>query len=164
MKKIIACILIVFAFFLGSRSNDFKQKPIVIKEEVLNYEIDTTKLIFEINEMREKYNVPPVARHKLLMRSAQMKAEDMIKFNYWDHYNPNGTSTPWTFFKWVGYDYQYAGENLAKNFFVEERESVIVEAWLNSPRHKEVMLSRNYIDIGVGYKQWVVVCHYGIER
>ena len=165
MKKLIACILIALTFFVGIQhfTPAPPPKPIAVTETTLNYEINVKKIIAEINAVRGKYNVSPVKRHKLLMKSAQMKADDLIKNDYFDHNGPNG-QTPWIFFDKAGYDYQYAGENLAINFLdAEEREKTIVEAWLLSPKHKEIMLISVYEDVGIGYKNNVVVCHFGVE-
>jgi hypothetical protein len=73
-----------------------------------------------------------------------MKAAYMFEHNFWAHYAPDGTS-PWYFIKNAGYEYEYAGENLAKGF---SNSSDVVTAWMNSPTHRENVLSPKYQDIG----------------
>jgi hypothetical protein len=69
----------------------------------------------------------------------------MFSQNYWDHTSPSGTQ-PWTFFEENNYSYVYAGENLAKGY--TDSEST-VKAWMESPSHKENILSSRYSEIGV---------------
>jgi uncharacterized protein YkwD len=59
-------------------------------------------------------------------------------------FSPDGTE-PWDFILGEKYDYIYAGENLAKNFSTFDD---VVEAWYNSPSHKENLLNKNYTEMG----------------
>ena len=70
----------------------------------------------------------------------------MLAKGYWAHFAPDGTS-PWSFFLSFGYKYRYAGENLARDF--QDAPSA-VNAWMNSPSHRENILNPNYRDIGIG--------------
>jgi hypothetical protein len=45
----------------------------------------------------------------------------------------------------AGYQYEYAGENLAKNFLFSKN---VVEAWMDSPTHRENVLRPEYTDVG----------------
>jgi hypothetical protein len=68
----------------------------------------------------------------------------MFSNNYWAHFSPQGKS-PWDFIVGAGYTYTLAGENLAKNF----NDSVgVVDAWMNSPSHRENLLKPGYKEIG----------------
>ena len=80
-----------------------------------------------------------------MSEAASQKAADMFAKNYWAHNSPNGT-TPWVFIKSSGYDYLYAGENLARGF---TSSTDVIDAWMQSPGHRENMLSPNYKDIGL---------------
>ena len=106
----------------------------------------TPERIMELtNQEREKLNLAPLRENKLLSEAARQKAADMFAFNYWAHISPSGR-TPWTFFTDVGYKYQYAGENLARDF--RDPESV-VRAWTDSPSHRENIVNPKYQEIGV---------------
>ena len=98
------------------------------------------------NQARSQFDQPPLAPNTLLMSAAQQKAEDMVSKRYFAHFSPDNTS-PWDFFKQVGYTYQVAGENLA---ITNEDETAVIQGWLNSPTHKENLLSTKYRDIGIG--------------
>lgn len=80
-----------------------------------------------------------------LIAAAQAKANDMAAKSYFAHTAPTG-ETPWHWFKEVGYDFTYAGENLAVYF----SDSADVErAWMNSPGHRANILSPYFTEIGV---------------
>lgn len=113
---------------------------------VLGYATDVTveKLYELTNEERAKNNTPALTYNEDLEEAAKLKAENMFKENYWAHYGPAG-ETPWQFILESGYQYEYAGENLAKNFLFSDG---IVEAWMNSPTHKENLLRNDYTEVG----------------
>ena len=67
------------------------------------------------NEKRAENNVAPLVQNDLLIKAAQLKAEDMATRGYFAHVSPDG-KTPWYWHDAVGYKYTYAGENLAINF------------------------------------------------
>lgn len=90
--------------------------------------------------------VGTLAENPVLQGAAQKKAEDMATKGYFAHYAPDGTS-PWYWFKLMGYSYSYAGENLAVNF-VDSKD--VVDAWMNSPKHRENIVNGHYTEIGIG--------------
>lgn len=98
------------------------------------------------NANRASQNFAPLKINPLLEKAAQLKAEDMAKKGYFAHNSPDGLS-PWSWFKKAGYNFSYAGENLAVNFFDSQE---LVDAWLASPLHKQNILNRNFTEIGIG--------------
>ncbi|HET7713532.1 MAG TPA: CAP domain-containing protein, partial [Patescibacteria group bacterium] len=107
--------------------------------------ISQTEVINLTNEKRLAAGVGAVRQNSFLDQAAAKKAADMFQHDYWAHVSPSGT-TPWYFFDLVGYKYIYAGENLARDF---DSSSGVVTGWMNSPSHRDNMLSGNYTDIGV---------------
>src|SRR4030042_3617362 len=69
----------------------------------------------------------------------------MFKNGYFEHFSPTGHS-PWNFISEAGYDYQYAGENLAIDFAKLEDTHT---AWMNSPKHRENILNSDFTEIGI---------------
>lgn len=104
-----------------------------------------TEIITLTNIQRNKNGLPKLVENKQLDQAAVAKAADMIAFDYWAHYSPQGKS-PWNFINGAGYRYTYAGENLARDF--DDANGVVV-AWMNSPSHRSNMLDRNFREIGV---------------
>jgi len=121
----------------------FKTTPLY---NILGYATDITiqKLYELTNKEREKYNLPPLNYNEKLSLAAYQKALDMFNKNYWAHFGPNG-ETPWQFILNAGYEYEYAGENLAKNFLFSEN---VIAAWMDSKTHRENILRKDYTDIG----------------
>lgn len=115
--------------------------------KVLGYSSDILpeKIIELTNDERKEAGLLALRENPELSEAARRKAADMFAYNYWAHISPSGRD-PWAFFKEVGYQYSFAGENLARDFY--DSESVIT-AWMNSPSHKDNLLSEKYDEIGV---------------
>jgi len=104
------------------------------------------KQVIEItNSKRLENKLPQLKENKLLNLAAESRIKDMFDNNYWDHVSPDGRK-PWDFIKTVGYEYSYAGENLAKGF---TNANSVINAWMGSPTHRENLLNSNYEEIGV---------------
>ncbi len=84
------------------------------------------------NEERIDNGLSALELNPKLELAAQQKAQDILSKDYFAHQSPDGF-TPWYWFEKVGYDYQYAGENLAIGFLDSEEVS---QAWLESPSHR----------------------------
>jgi hypothetical protein len=108
--------------------------------------IFTDVLVDLTNQNREEEGLYQLKRNPLLDQAAKLKAEDMASKEYFAHTSPEGV-TPWYWFDLVGYDYLYAGENLAVNFF---DSSDIDQAWMESPKHKKNIINKNFSEIGIG--------------
>lgn len=120
---------------------------LIAKPSVLGYSSNITpeRIIELTNIERVKSGLAPLRENKVLSEAARGKAADMIAFSYWAHISPSG-KTPWAFFADVGYKYQYAGENLARDFKDPE---AVMSAWMNSSSHKDNIVNSKYQEIGV---------------
>lgn len=98
------------------------------------------------NEARENSSLSLLSINSKLTKAAELKAKDMASLGYFAHTSPEG-KTPWYWLDKVGYDYQYAGENLAINF-TDSHD--VTEAWMNSPSHKANIVKNKYTEIGTG--------------
>lgn len=117
--------------------------------------INQSEIIQLTNIQRQAAGVGAVTENALLDQAAAKKAADMFANDYWAHVSPTGT-TPWYFYDQVGYKYIYAGENLARDF---DTSAGVVDGWINSPSHKDNMLSPNYTDIGVAVVNGFLLGH-----
>ncbi len=104
----------------------------------------TERLLALTNEQRRDNNQTDLAYSAQLSHAAQMKAEDMVKNDYWSHASPAGVQ-PWKWIHDAAYSYSYAGENLAKSFSSSDG---VVSAWMRSPEHRANMLNGHYQDVG----------------
>jgi len=127
-------VILSFAFKQGNFTN------------VLGLATDITieKLYELTNQEREKNGLPALSYNDKLSQAAKSKAQDMFSENYWAHYSPSG-KTPWDFIANAGYRYEYAGENLAKNFLFSDG---VVSAWMASLSHRENILKKDYREVG----------------
>lgn len=135
-------ILIFFLLIFGfSLSIIEKKVPSVLG---LTTEITLSELVELTNKERIENELQPLFLDEQLSLAAQEKANDMFSQNYWAHSAPNGR-TPWSFITGSGYQYIYAGENLARDF---SKTDGVLSAWMASPGHRANILSSNYQDIG----------------
>jgi len=138
-------LLIIIAFLCAGliiMQGTSRQYPAVLGASTSA--ITVADLLKYTNLQREANGLAPLTLNPELTHAAQLKAKDMFAKDYWAHVSPDGT-TPWVWIHDSGYDYLYAGENLARGF---TSSSDVVTAWMNSPEHRANMLSPNYTDIG----------------
>ena len=113
---------------------------------ILGYATDISpQKLFELtNQERQNAGLQPLQYNEKLANAARKKAENMFDKDYWAHYGPSG-ETPWEFILGSGYQYEFAGENLAKNFLFSDG---VVQAWMDSPTHRENIMRKEYTDVG----------------
>lgn len=163
--KALATYALVLAFTLGV----FHALP-KVAPGVLGYasNINIQDLLNDTNRVRNEHGLSSLRLNPELTEAAQEKGQHMFANNYWAHIAPDGT-TPWDFILSQQYDYSYAGENLAKNF---NSSKGVVDAWFDSPSHRDNLLSPNYDEIGFavvngvldGYETTLVVQMFGRPR
>lgn len=107
-----------------------------------------SEIISITNATRQSYDLDPLHPNDALNQAAAIKAQAMISAKSWSHNTPDQTT--WQFIDASGYKYSVAGENLARNF---ESATAVVDAWLNSPSHRNNLLSPQYTQIGVSIIQ-----------
>jgi len=118
------------------------------------------------NNQREKYGLSPLKENSELDASATIKAEDMFKNQYFAHESLSGVGVG-DLAKDVGYEFIAIGENLALGNF--KNDEALVQAWMDSPGHRENILNEKYTEIGVavmkgkyeGRITWMAVQHFG---
>lgn len=121
--------------------------------EVMASSVTPSNIIALTNQQRAAAGLNTLNVDSRLTAAAQAKANNMFSEQYWDHFGPNG-ETPWMFISQAGYQYVYAGENLAKGFRTAEG---VHEAWMASPTHRDNIMSGNYKDIGVAVVEGVLL-------
>ncbi|NMB56904.1 hypothetical protein GYA19_03135, partial [Candidatus Beckwithbacteria bacterium] len=107
-------LLVCFLFVILVEITPFSKQ---INKQILGTTVNlqSEKIIELTNEQRQKNGLSVLKANDKLAQAALAKANDMFQFEYWDHFSPSKRS-PWTFILNAGYDYHYAGENLAKDF------------------------------------------------
>ena len=103
------------------------------------------KILILINRERVRSGLKPLKLNALLNRAAADKLADMRRRSYFGHTDPDG-ELPWKWLKKNGYDYSFAGENLAIGFDSAAKQH---RAWMSSPTHRENILSSEYTQTGL---------------
>jgi len=119
------------------------------------------------NTQRTKYGLQPLKENTKLDASAEIKAQDMLKNQYFAHESPAGVKVD-DLVASVGYDFIAIGENLALGNFKDDE--TLVQAWMDSPGHRANILNNKYQEIGVavvkglfqGETTWLAVQHFGM--
>lgn len=107
--------------------------------------VTSSELVSLANAERSAAGLPTLRVDPRLVSAAHAKAQNIFDLQYWAHYGPNGES-PWQFIVSSGYQYVYAGENLAKGFSSSE---AVHSAWMASQTHRDNIMSSNYRDVGI---------------
>ncbi len=159
-------ILVIFAIVVFSFNLLVK---VDVKAGDPSSEININNLLQQHNSRRTSIGVSSLKLNPKLNTSAQNKADALMQSNCWDHYCPNGKS-PWAFFDEVGYNYIFAGENLAQGFY---NINDVMKAWLNSDTHRKNIDKKEYKEVGFGISYGdfqgnnhniVVVAHFGTQN
>lgn len=113
--------------------------------------LDAKAILAEVNRVRaENGCTQPLVVNEQLTIAAQERADFIAKGN-WTH---DGYET--TVRK--HYKYKHLGENLAKNY---QSEKLVVQAWMDSKTHREVMLNCIYVETGIGINGLHIAHEYG---
>jgi uncharacterized protein YkwD len=91
--------------------------------------------------------VPPLRLNQLLSDAALVHAQDMLRFNYFDHTGHDGSS-PAERVAATGYRYRLVGENLAAG---PETPQEAVRGWMASPGHCQNIMDDRFTELGVAF-------------
>lgn len=137
---------------------DFLQKDYI--STVNSYKSWENKIASLVNEIRGKNSLKPVEIDPYLTQIAIIKAKDMVKRNYFEHYSPF-YGNPWDLATLFDYEYSSFGENIARNYSTPE---AAVNAWMNSPKHRANILKENYSFMGIGIEKTISGKYYIVQH
>ncbi len=100
-----------------------------------------------VNVERAKNGLKPLTANWQLARVARYKSADMRDKGYFSHTSPTYGS-PFDMMKSFNISYSAAGENIAAG---QTTAQAVMDSWMNSPGHRQNILSPNFSEIGVGY-------------
>ncbi|MDR3570758.1 MAG: CAP domain-containing protein [Candidatus Pacebacteria bacterium] len=121
------------------------QRILVVNRSPQVAAVVVSTLIDLANSDRIQNDLPPLTASPELQAAAQMKANDMVAKGYFAHESPDGYD-PWYWFTQAGYNFVYAGENLAVYF---SDSTAVNTAWMNSPEHRANILNIHFTQIGI---------------
>jgi uncharacterized YkwD family protein/spore coat assembly protein SafA len=99
-----------------------------------------------VNAERAKAGLPALKINWQLSRVARYKSADMANKGYFSHNSPT-YGTPFKMMENFGLRFSSAGENIA---YGQRTPAEVMRDWMNSPGHRNNILSRSYTEIGVG--------------
>ena len=99
------------------------------------------------NAERQKAGLKPLQIDNNLMNSARQKSKDMATNKYFSHTSPTYGS-PFDQMKANGVTYRSAAENIAMG---QRSAEEVVKGWMDSPGHRQNILTPNFTHIGIGY-------------
>ncbi len=128
-----------------------EQKP---SDSISQLEREAMELV---NEKRSANGLAKLTLSAELSEKARIKSREMKQLNYFSHTSPTYGS-PFDMMKALGIRYVSAGENIAMGYRTAQ---AVVNAWMNSPSHRENLLSSRYTTMGIGYEdgywtQWFI--------
>jgi uncharacterized protein YkwD len=105
------------------------------------------------NEIRAQHGLKALRQNKRLRKAAVRHSRDMVVHDYFEHTTPKGATMLDRILKsrYVREDQGWVlGENLAWGTGVYGTPRGAVEAWMESPGHRENILRGAYRDVGIG--------------
>lgn len=105
------------------------------------------RVLKSVNLQRAMNGAAPLVLNARLTSAAQKHAEDMSRRDFVDHRSPDGRALQ-DRIATAGYPWRVIAENLAAG--LSSAEST-VQSWMTSPGHRDNMLSRDYLEAGIGY-------------
>ena len=114
-----------------------------------------------MNNARIADGLAPLERDGDLEAVALARAQNLIRNGYFDHYAPDGESA-FSELAARGIRYRLAGENLARNNYIDSRTvQAAFDALMASPGHRANILEVRFSSVGVvavqSGKMWVYV-------
>ena len=102
------------------------------------------------NVQRQNVSLSALTLDARLVQVARRRAQDMASKNYFSHTSPSG-ETAFTILGEIGYPYQIAGENIARNNYPDgETVQISMAGFMNSPGHRANILEPQFKKVGIG--------------
>ena len=136
------------------------------------------QILTRLNAVRAAHGLRPLIVSDGLENAAVAHSRDLIQAGVFQHDSPDGTSFVQRlkhFYSPSGYSSWTAGENILYNTADIDAETAI-EAWLDSPPHRENMLDPDWREVGIGSVHassaggtfggeatWVITMDFGVR-
>jgi len=118
-------------------------------------------LLDTMNEARLAQGLVALEWDSSLEEVAYARAKNLVENGYFDHYAPDGESA-FSELAARGIRYRLAGENLARNNYLENKTvAAAFDGLMNSPGHRANILEERFTTVGVATvrsgKMWIYV-------
>ncbi|MCL5072292.1 MAG: DUF4214 domain-containing protein [Actinobacteria bacterium] len=103
-----------------------------------------------VNAVRAQYGIGQLSLNSSISNIARSRSTDMMNRNYFSHITPDGKSI-FTILNENGIGWQFAGENIYQCCpAANGSESVILNTWMSSSSHRDILLNGAFHQIGIG--------------
>ncbi len=122
----------------------------VLSGTPVNFSSIEAQILSLINSTRASHGLSILSANQMLTDLARLRSSDMVSRNYFSHHSPDGKNIKHLFNQY-GVTYRNFGENLGNASPASYGSpNAFLNAWMNSPSHRDNMLRSNYTLIGVG--------------
>jgi uncharacterized protein YkwD len=102
-----------------------------------------------LNQQRAQAGLAPLAAHRRLARAARRFSQAMVRQQFFDHVSPQG-STMGQRVRAAGYSERTIGETIGWGAGALSTPAAIVQAWMNSPPHRAIIMDGRFREVGLG--------------
>src|SRR3954465_11063846 len=113
----------------------------------------STETLCWLNAARAEHGLAPLRRDPRLERAADQHSRDMVARGYFEHETPGGGafSARIAATGWMRHRPEWrVGETLAWGSASRAAPAATVQAWLDSPPHRRIVLSARFRVVGIG--------------
>lgn len=148
LPQLILVILLMTTAWLAHRASaDDQTVQVYIPSVQRNPPTYAEQVVALVNQERVSRDIPRLEMRAALMDAAAAHSLDMAISGTVSHTGSDG-SDPDDRIRRTGYSPGYWGECVAAGY---PTPAEVVAGWMNSPPHRDILLSRNYVHIGAGY-------------
>lgn len=115
----------------------------------MNESADTDRennLLQQINQVRSRKNLQPLAVDSRLSEAAYLHSLDMAQNDFFSHQGSDGSNAAQRI-EQQGYDWRFVAENLSCGL---AEPALVLQEWMNSPEHRKNILHPQAEHIGIG--------------
>ena len=118
------------------------------------------QLLALINHTRAKHGMHKLTAINCLERASHSHSRDMVKYDYFSHNSHSGESFAARLIRFgyghAGYTSWAIGEDIACGYGSGATPKAIFRAWMHSPAHRAVILTRRFRSVGLGRSKGTV--------
>ncbi|MGC9359547.1 MAG: CAP domain-containing protein [Anaerolineae bacterium] len=146
-QLLLGILLVALALMTVEASANGQTARVYIPSVQRNPPTYADQVIALVNQERASRGIPRLDAHPALMDAAAAHSLDMASTGAPSHTGSDG-SDPDDRMRSAGYNPSYWGECVAAGY---PTPAEVVAGWMNSPSHRGILLSRDYVHIGAGY-------------
>ena len=123
-----------------------EERPAIPRPDPPVLEVSTVEAV---NRARAEHGLEPLTVNPVLVEIARDHSRDMVRRGYFDHRSPAGDYVQ-DRVRQRSIAYSRIGENLHRSRGSEDPVRTAVESWLKSRGHRELLLSPEFRETGIG--------------